>query len=115
MAGEPLPILDRQGNQVGFRKDSETGDVILSQLDETMLQKISLATGGKYYHATAGQMELDRIFEEISKLEKKELEGTLVTKYDDRFQYPLFIALILLIGEFFVSERKKRPVEVSHE
>ena len=115
VAGEPLPILDRQGNQVGFRKDPETGDVILSKLDETTLQKISLATGGKYYHATAGEMELDRIFEEISKLEKKELEGSLVTKYDDRFQYPLLIALFLLIGEFFMSERKKRPIEVPNE
>lgn len=111
VAGEPIPILDRRGKQVGFRKDPETGDVILTQLDETTLQKISLATGGKYYHATAGEMELDQIFEEISKLEKKELEGSLVTKYDDRFQYPLLIALFLLIGEFFVSERKKKQLK----
>jgi Ca-activated chloride channel family protein len=113
--GEPIPMLDRQGNQVGFRKDPETGDVILSKLDETTLQKIALATGGKYYHATAGEMELDRIFDEISKLEKKELEGSLVTKYEDRYQYPLLIALFILIGEYFVSEKKKRPLEVTHE
>lgn len=113
--GEPIPMVDRQGNQVGFRKDPETGDVILSKLDETTLQKIALAAGGKYYHATAGEMELDRIFDEISKLEKKELEGELVTKYDDRYQYPLLLALILLIVEFFVSEKKKRTAEVVHE
>ena len=60
-------------------------------------------------------MELDRIFDEISKLEKKEQEGTLVTRYDDRFQWPLLIALVLLIVEFFLSERKKplgEPVRV---
>ena len=113
--GEPIPMIDRQGNQVGFRKDPETGDVILSKLDETTLQKIALATGGKYYHATAGEMELDRIFDEVSKLEKKELEGSLVTKYEDRYQYPLLIALFILIGEFFVSEKKKRTLEVTHE
>ncbi|MDF1545410.1 MAG: hypothetical protein P1R58_09940, partial [bacterium] len=72
------------------------------------LQKICLATGGKFYNATAGEMELDRIFEEISSLEKKELEGTLVTRYDDRFQWPLLLAIILAIGEFVLPERKKR-------
>jgi len=108
-SGEPIPIVDRKGNQVGFKKD-ETGEVIVSRLDETTLQKVSLETGGKYYHATAGELELDRIFDEISKLEKKELEGTLVTHYDDRFQWPLILALLLIVGEFFVSERKK-PTE----
>ena len=107
-AGEPIPIIDRKGNQVGYKKD-ENGEVIVSRLNEEVLEKIVLATGGKYYHATAGEMELDRIFDEISKLERKELEGTLVTRYDDRFQWPLLFALFLIVGEFFLSERK-RPV-----
>ncbi len=105
-AGEPIPVLDRNGKQVGFKKD-EKGEVVVSRLDETTLQTISLATGGKYYHATAGEMELDKIFTEISKLEKKELEGTLVTRYDDRYQWPLLIAMFLIVGEFFLPERKK--------
>ena len=105
--GEPIPILDRTGKQVGFKKD-ENGEVVVSRLDEETLQEIALATGGKYYHATPGAMELDRIFDEITGLEKKELEGTLVTKYDDRFQWPLLFALVLIVGEFFVPERKKK-------
>ncbi len=107
-AGEPIPILDREGNKVGFKKDG-SGEVIVSKLDEVTLQKISLNTGGKYYHATAGEIELDRIFDEISKLEKKELEGTLVTRYDDRFQLPLLLVILLVVGEFFIPERKKVP------
>ncbi|MBN1213308.1 MAG: VWA domain-containing protein [candidate division Zixibacteria bacterium] len=113
-AGEPIPILDRTGNQLGFKKD-EKGEVIVTKLDEFTLQKISLATGGKYYHATAGEMELDRIFDEIAKIEKKELEGTLVTKYDDRYQWPLLLALLLVIGEFFVPERKRIRGSQNHE
>ncbi len=107
-AGEPIPILDREGNKVGFKKDG-SGEVIISKLDEVTLQKISLNTGGKYYHATAGEIELDRIFDEISKLEKKELEGTLVTRYDDRFQLPLLLVILLVVGEFFIPERKNVP------
>ncbi len=104
--GEPIPMLDRNGNRVGFKKDEE-GQVIVSKLDEETLQKISLATGGKYFNASAGEMELDKIFDEIGKMEKKELEGTLVTKYDDRYQWPLLVALLLVVGEFFVPEKKK--------
>ena len=112
-AGEPIPILDRTGNQVGFKKD-ENGQVIVSKLDEETLQKISLATGGKYYNASAGEMELDKIFEEIGRMEKKELEGTLVTKYDDRYQWPLLLALLFVVGEFFVPEKKSAAQGVNH-
>jgi Ca-activated chloride channel family protein len=111
-AGEPIPIFDRTGKQIGFKKDPQ-GEVIVSKLDETTLQRIALETGGKYYHATAGELELDRIFDEISQMEKKELEGTLRTVYDDRYQWPLLLALILIVSEFFVSERKK-PVSDHH-
>jgi Ca-activated chloride channel family protein len=114
-AGEPIPILDRNGQQVGFKKD-QNGEVIVTKLDDVTLEKISLATGGKFYHATAGEIELDRIFDEISKMEKKELEGTLVTRYDDRYQWPLLAALFLVVGEFFVPERKrpKRSADVQN-
>jgi Ca-activated chloride channel family protein len=113
-AGEPIPVLDRKGEQVGFKKDDK-GEVIVTRLDEATLQKIALATGGKYYHATAGEMELDRIFDEISKMEKKELEGTLVTRYDDRFQWPLLLALLLIVGEFMLPERKRAAPGAGHE
>ncbi len=112
-AGEPIPILDESGRQAGFRKD-RSGEVIMSRLDEETLQKMSLATGGKYYHATAGEIELEKIFEEISRMEKKELEGTLVTRYDDRYQWPLLLAILLIAGEFFVPERKRRTTGGDH-
>jgi len=105
--GEPIPVTDRQGNRVGYKKDRD-GEVIVTRLDELTLQKVALATGGKYYHATAGEMELDKVYDEISKMEKKELEGKLMMQYEDRFQYPLFFAIILIIMEFFISEKRKK-------
>lgn len=109
-AGEPIPILDRRGQQVGFKKD-ENGEVIVSRLDEVTLQKIALATGGKYYRASGSEMELDKIFSEIEGLEKKEQEGTMVTRYDDRFQWPLLLGLLLIALEFFIPERKRPRLE----
>jgi len=104
--GEPIPVVNRQGKRVGYQKD-EQGEVIVTKLDEMTLQKIALTTGGKYYHATPGEMELDKVYEEISKMEKKELEGKLMMQYEDRFQYPLLFALLLIVLEVFISEKRR--------
>ncbi len=109
--GEPIPMKNARGLVEGYKKDQE-GGVVVSKLDETTLQKIALTTGGKYYHATSGEMELDRIYDEISKMEKKELEGKLMTQYEDRYQFFLLLSILLLSVEFVFSERRsKRAVE----
>ena len=111
--GEPIPLRNERGEISGYKKDEE-GSVVVSQADETTLQKIALTTGGKYYHATSGEMELDKIYDDISKMEKKELEGKLMVQYEDRYQYFLFIAIVLLVGEFMLSDRRsKKAVEKS--
>jgi len=105
-AGEPIPVTNRTGEKVGYKKD-KNGEVIVTKMDEMTLQKIALTTGGKYYHATPGEMELEKVFDEISKMEKKELEGKLMMQYEDRFQYPLILAVFIIVLEFFVSEKKR--------
>jgi Ca-activated chloride channel family protein len=105
--GEPIPIKNNQGQITGFKKDKE-GSVVVSKLDEVTLQKIALTTGGKYYHATSGEMELDKIYDDISKMERKELEGKLLTQYEDRYQYFLLVSVILLSIEFLLSERRSK-------
>ena len=107
--GEPIPVTNRKGERVGFKKDKK-GEVIVSKLDEVTLQKVALNTGGKYYRATAGEMELDKVYDEINKMEKKELEGKLLMQYEDRFQYPLFLAIILIVMEFFISEKRRSGI-----
>jgi Ca-activated chloride channel family protein len=107
--GEPIPLRDNYGQVKEFKKD-EQGEVVLSKLDEETLQKIALTTGGKYFHATTGEMELDKIYNEISKLEKKELAGKLMTQYEDRYQYFLFLSVLFLVIEFFISDRKSKKI-----
>ncbi|MFH1699940.1 MAG: VWA domain-containing protein [Candidatus Zixiibacteriota bacterium] len=108
--GEPIPIYNKQGERVSFKKDEE-GEIIISKMDEATLQKIALETGGRYFHATPSELELDKIFDEISGMEKKELEGKLLLQYDDRFQWPLVFALLFIIWEVFVPERIKKKKE----
>jgi len=105
-SGEPIPELDANGNVTGFKKDG-AGRVILSKLDEYGLQKAALTTEGKYYRASAGELELDRIYDEIASMEKKELEGKLFTQYEDRFPWFLVPAVLLFALEAILSERRK--------
>ena len=104
--GELIPVTDESGN-VSFLKDKK-GNVVKTRLDEATLQKIALNTGGSYVKATSTEFGLDLIYEEkLSKMEKREIEDKMVKKYKERFQIPLFIALLLLCIEPFIRERKK--------
>jgi Ca-activated chloride channel family protein len=103
--GVPIPVLDERGIQVGFKKNRQ-GEVVVTKLDELALEKIALQTGGKYYRASSGEAELDRIYEAIAAMDKKELASLKFSQYEERFQYVLGVALLLLVIEMLLSERR---------
>ncbi|GAB4318644.1 MAG: VWA domain-containing protein [Candidatus Zixiibacteriota bacterium] len=105
-AGEPIPVYDESGKEVGFKKD-ENGQVVLSKLDEVTLQKVALATNGRYFRAGPSGMELDELFSELDKLEKREMEGRLFTEFEERYHYFLIPAFLLLLLELILPETRK--------
>jgi Ca-activated chloride channel family protein len=110
-SGEPIPVYDEQGRAEGFKKD-EAGQVVLSKLDEVALQKVALSTEGRYFRAGPTEMEIDALFDELSKLEKKEMEGRLFTEFEERFQYLLFPAFLLLLAEFVIPEVRLHSIKM---
>ena len=104
--GVPIPIIDERGNRVGFKKD-RNGEVVMTKLDELTLEKIALETGGKYYRASPGEVELNRIYEDISQMDKKELSSQQFAQFEDRFQILIGFSLFLLIIEILIPERKR--------
>ena len=107
--GAPLPNPSGAG---GFRKNQQ-GEVILSKLDETTLQQIALETGGSYVRSVTGDIDLNTIYKDQIKkhIEKKELKSERRKIWQERFQWFIFIALIFLVAETCLSE--KRPLEKS--
>jgi len=104
--GAPIPFIDKDGRK-GFVKDRE-GNIVLSKLDPVLLQKIALLTGGKKGTIGAGSFPLEEIYqEEVSKMEKKELESSRQKRFENRFQWPLFIAIFLYVIEAVLVERKR--------
>jgi len=75
-------------------------------IDEETLQKISSETGWKYYRADSKQ-ELDRIFRDISRLEKKEIEVENLQIYTPLFTEVLLWMLLLCMWVLYIIFRKK--------
>jgi Ca-activated chloride channel family protein len=103
--GVPIPVLNQQGQTIGFKKDQD-GNVVLTKLDETALKDIASGTGGRYMRGANDRDELDMIYKDLSGIKKTEFGEKVVTDYEDRFYYFLIPAIILLLIEFFMSERK---------
>lgn len=105
--GTPIPVYDSRGRMMGFKKDSN-GNTVLTKLDEETLKKIASDGKGKYFRGTNFDDHLDRIYKELSELEQTEYGVKKVTDYEDRFYYFLFPAIILLVLEFFISDKRSR-------
>jgi Ca-activated chloride channel family protein len=65
------------------------------EIDEASLTRIAETTGGIYYRAT-DRPSLERIFQEVGKLEKTRIEVKTYTHYDEKFIELLFPALMLV-------------------
>lgn len=103
--GSPIPVL-RNGRKE-YLKDRE-GNVVITKLDETMLEQIATSGNGIYVRANNAQVGLNTLFDEINKLEKSEMDTLVYSEYEDQFQYFFAIALFLIVLEFFILDRKNR-------
>ena len=108
--GVPIPLIDERGNRVGFKKDLNS-EVVMTKLDELTLEKIALETGGKYYRASPGEVELEKIYDDISEMEKKSLSSQQYAQFEDRFQVLLGFALFFIVLEILVPERRRQKKE----
>ncbi len=96
--------------QVGFKQDRD-GKTVLTRLDEDILKKIASVNGGKYYRGSNYEDYLEKIYDDLSEIKKEEYGVKKVTDYENRFYYFLFPAILLLIIEFLIPERKSPWVE----
>ncbi len=104
--GAPIPMTAATGSSE-YKKDQD-GNTVVTKLNEPMLQQLAQIGKGTYTRATTEDAGLNRIYEEIGKLQKAEYEAMDFTDYENLFPYFMAAALLLLVGEFFIFERKSR-------
>ena len=106
--GKPIPL---KGG--GLMKD-KNGDIVVSRLDEDILQEIAGIGGGKYVRAGNTEFGLNPIIEDIRTIDKEQFNTVVFEDFDEQYMYFFAIALFFLILEFLVPETKARRKLFKH-
>jgi Ca-activated chloride channel family protein len=101
--GDLIRVTDANGNSDYVR--DEQGNVVKSHLNENLLQQIAGVTGG-FYLPLRGADTMDTLYERgLAPLPKSEGVTRTLRRYHEQFQWPLAIAILLLLAEMFLPER----------
>ena len=92
-----------------YIKDEE-GEMVVSKLGEQTLQDIASQTGGAYVRASKQDLGLSEIVRSIQQMEHTSLNRTAYERYNELYIYPLIIALVLLLVEFFILPRRNHRI-----
>jgi Ca-activated chloride channel family protein len=105
-SGELIPEVDEAGKVIGYLKDAD-GKYVTSRLAEGMLSELANKTAGEYIRADAKRFGVEAVEQALRGLKRTESEARLVKQYDEIFEWVAFPALLLLIGEACLSERRR--------
>lgn len=93
VTGAPVPVPGSAGE---FKKTSE-GGVVVSRLNEDVLQNLARATGGIYLRATTAAVDPGRVVRAVDGMEKRTIESRDLSTLEERFQWPLALAALALL------------------
>ena len=99
--GQPIPV------EGGLLRD-RNGDIVVTKLDEDTLRKVAAAGGGAYIHAGGEEFGLNPIIQDIRRMEDEEFGSVVFEEYDEQYMWFFGAALLLLIVEMLIGERKPR-------
>lgn len=105
--GTPIPVY-RGGQRIGYKKD-ENGQIVHTQLEEEALR--GLATDGAYFRVARTSSSLPQITSALDRLQKAEFAREEFEAYEERYQWPLALALFLLAAERLFSDRRKKRAD----
>ena len=112
--GELIQLPDPQTGRLEFLKD-ESGNVVKSRLNEPLLRELSADTGA-FYLPLQGADTMERLYEAgLAGLTPNRKENRMTKRYNERYQRPLGLAILLLLGEMLLREgrRKSQTIRAS--
>ena len=99
--GKPIP-MDGE-----LLKDRE-GNIVVTRLDETVLQDIAKAGNGVYVRAGNSEFGLNPIIENIKRMEDERYSSIVFEEFDEQFMYFMGIALIFFVLEMLIGDRRSK-------
>jgi Ca-activated chloride channel family protein len=101
--GAPIPIYNKSGKMVNYKKD-RSGNIVISRLEGELLAQIAKAGGGASF---MGGDAVFKLSEELEKKEKSLIASKMFRLMEERFQYPLFLSLLCFLSELFIFGHRK--------
>lgn len=98
-------LYDEETNT--FKKDAE-GNAIVSKLNEQSLKEIAEATNGTYRLCGRTDATASDLYNALAKMDQKLIRDEGFTNYRYYFPWLIGLALVLLVAEYFVSERRRQ-------
>jgi Ca-activated chloride channel family protein len=105
--GAPVPVPGRPGE---FKRDRD-GQVVVSRLHPETLRALVEATGGVYLEAERADADPQAIVARISRMEGRSLDAAEVNTLEERFQWPLALAVLAALALLALSPYARRPAE----
>ncbi len=102
--GAPIPLY-QNGILTGYKKD-RNGNVVISKLNHEELSQLAAIGGGKYQKLNGSNEQIKAIKNDLATLEQKDIETVQYDSYASYYRIPLFIALIIIILEILISDKK---------
>lgn len=102
--GAPIPDPTIKG---GYLVD-RNGETVITHLNKEMCRKIAEAGKGTFIYLNNASVARERLFESLDKIKKSDISDTVYSLYDEQFQWIALIALIALVVDAIVMERKNR-------
>lgn len=99
--GKPIP-MDGE-----LLKDRD-GNIVVTRLDESVLQEVAQAGNGVYVRAGNSEFGLNPIIEDIRRMEDEKYSSIVFEEYDEQFMYFLAIALFFFVIEMLVGDRRSK-------
>lgn len=103
--GSPIPLPGTNR----FIKDRQ-GNVVVSKLNEDMCREIAKAGGGIYVRCDNTNTATRAIQKELDTMATQDIETQVFTDYNEQFQSFALIALLLLIIDYFIFNRKNKAI-----
>ncbi len=98
--GAPIPT----GNG-GYMTDL-SGNTVMTALNEDMCREIAQAGKGKYIHVDNTNSAQELLDEQLTRLQKGEVDSVIYSEYDEQFQAVGILVLLLLLLEVVILEVK---------
>ncbi len=99
--GKPIPMN-------GELLKDKNGDIVVTRLDESVLQDVAEAGNGVYVRAGNSEFGLNPIIDDIKRMDDEKYSSIVFEEYDEQFMYFLAIALFFFVLEMLVGDRKSK-------